>query len=98
MGGVKLQAEDLLEDVVERAVEKGRINKIFWKDVAGWKLQDSRDEKAQVLKSGKSSELLLDLPEFPSKSLLILTRRPEPSINPTLGDMKMQSRQITSQH
>jgi hypothetical protein len=95
---VKLQVEDSLADVVERAVEKGRINEIFWKDVVGWKLLDSRDEKAQVVKSGKSSELLLDLPEFPSKSLLVITRRPESPINPALGEIKMQRRQITSQH
>ena len=85
---VKLQVEDSLADVVERAVEKGRINKIFWKDVAGWKLLDSRDEEAKEITSGKSSERLAKLPPFPDESLLILTRRPKSPINAALGEIK----------
>ena len=84
---VKLRVEDSLADVVERAVESKRINEIFWKDVAGWKLLDSRDEEAKELTSGKSSERLAKLPPFPDDSLLILTRRPAPPINPALGEI-----------
>ena len=43
----------------------------------GWELWDSRArEGSSNLHSGTSSEPLLDLPPFPSKSLLLLTRRP----------------------
>ena len=89
---------DSVQSVVKRASKDGDINKILWKDVAGWKLLDSRDEEAKELTSGKSSERLAKLPPFPDDSLLILTRRPKPPINSTLGEIKMQSRQITSQH
>ena len=88
VGDVKVQREDSLADVVERAVEKERIETIRWKDVAEWKLLDSRDEEAKEVTSGKSSEPLLDLPPFPSKSLLILTRRPKSPINAALGEIK----------
>ena len=88
VGDVKVQQEDSLADVVERAVEKERIETIRWKDVAEWKLLDSRDEEAKELTSGKSSERLAKLPPFPDESLLILTRRPEPPINPALGEIK----------
>ena len=93
MGDVKVQQEDSLADVVERAVEKERIEAIRWKDVAGWKLRDGREEEAKEIASGTSSEPLSDLPHFPSKSLLILTRRPVPPITTgsALGEDKIQN-------
>jgi hypothetical protein len=96
IGEEKLQEDDSVQTVVERAVEKRRIRLIFWMDVAGWKLRDSREEDAKQVASGTSSEPLSDLPHFPSKSLLILTRRPVPPITTSsaLGEIKMQNRQI----
>jgi hypothetical protein len=93
VGDVKVQQEDSLADVVERAVEKGRIEKILWKDVAGWKLLDSRDGDAKEVTSGTFSKSLLDLPQFPDESLLILTRRPVPPITTgsALGEDKIQN-------
>jgi hypothetical protein len=73
-GAVRPLPDDVLEDVVERAVEKKRIPFISWIDVAGWELWDSR-AKAKRLHSGISSERLLKLLPFPDESLLILTRR-----------------------
>jgi hypothetical protein len=77
-GDVRLEPTDTLADVVERAVGKKDIERIAWKDVAGWELRASRDKGAKQVASGTSSEPLLDLPDFPSKSLLIITRRPPP--------------------
>jgi hypothetical protein len=91
-GDVRVQVGDSLADVVERAVEKGRINSIYWKDVAGWKLRDSREDEAKQVASGTSSERLSKLPPFPDESLLILTRRPVPSITTSsaLGEINME--------
>ena len=75
IGEEKLQEGDSVQTVVKRAVEGGDINPIIWKDVAGWKLLDSRAEKAEQLHSGTSSERLLKLLPFPDESLLLLTRR-----------------------
>ena len=75
IGEEKLQECDSVQAVVERAVEKKRIESIDWKDVAGWKLLDSRAEKAEQLHSGTSSQRLLKLPPFPDESLLLVTRR-----------------------
>ena len=72
----QLQPQDLVQDVMQRAVEQELIDPIRWKDVAGWKLQ--RPDGAFVKEDGRRSEPLLDLPPFPSKSLLVLTRRPIP--------------------
>jgi hypothetical protein len=79
-GAVRLLPDDLMEEVVDRAVEKKRIPSIFWVDVAGWELWGSRAKVGRPIQSGTSSEPLSDLPDFPSKSLLVLTRR---SIPPT---------------
>ena len=77
-GDVRLQQGDSLADAVDRAVEKKRIPSIFWVDVAGWELWGSREKVGRPIQSGTSSEPLSDLPAFPSKSLLVLTRRPIP--------------------
>jgi hypothetical protein len=71
-----LQQTDSVQTVVKRAAEADDIERIAWKDVAGWELRASRDKGAKQVASGTSSEPLLDLPDFPSKSLLIITRRP----------------------
>ena len=100
IGEEKLQEGDSVQSVVERAVEKERIEPIRWKDVAGWKLLDSRDEDAKEVKSGTYSERLSKLPPFPDESLLILTRRPVPPImtSSALGEIESrQSRQIAQQ-
>jgi hypothetical protein len=78
VGDVRLKPGDSLSDVLERAVEKKRIESIDWKDVAGWRLWDS-PEKVQLLHSGTRSEPLLDLPQFPSKSLLLIKRQLPPT-------------------
>ena len=100
IGEEKLQEGDSVQSVVERAVEKERIESIRWKDVAGWKLRDSPEEDSKELASGTFSKPLLDLPQLISKSLLILTRRPVPPImtSSALGEIKSrQSRQIAQQ-
>ncbi len=93
IGEEKLQEGDSVQSVVKRAVEGNDINSIFWKDVAGWKLRDSRDEDAKEVKSGTSSERLSKLLPFPDESLLILTRRPVPPITTgsALGEDKIQN-------
>jgi hypothetical protein len=80
IGEEKLQEGDSVQSVVLRAVEQRLIRPIFWMDVTGWQLRESRQLDAPQIASGTSSEPLLDLPPFPSKSLLTITRRPVPSI------------------
>ena len=101
IGEEKLQEGDSVQSVVERAVEKERIESIRWKDVAGWKLLVSREEDAKEVKSGTSSERLSKLPPFPDESVLILTRGPVPPITTSsaLGEIQSrQSRQSYSNH
>ena len=74
-GDVKVEQGESLADVVERAVEKERIESIRWKDVAGWELWDSR-AKAKRLHSGTSQRAAVGpSATSQSKSLLVLTRR-----------------------
>ena len=93
IGEERLQEGDSVQSVVKRAVEGGDIHSIFWKDVAGWKLRDGREEEAKEVASGTSSERLSKLPHLPDESLLILTRRPVPPITTgsALGEDKMQN-------
>ena len=72
VGDVRLEGLTSLADVVERAVEKRRIRPIDWMDVAGWKL---KRPDGSLVEEGGRSEPLQDLPTFPSKSLLTITRR-----------------------
>jgi hypothetical protein len=75
IGEEKLQEGDSVQAVVERAVEKERIESIRWKDVAGWQLRESRQRDARQIASGTSSERLVKLLPFPEESLLTITRR-----------------------
>ena len=77
IGEEKLQEGDSVQSVMERAVEKKRIESIDWKDVAEWQLWGS-PEKVQRLHSGTRSKRLSELLPFPDESLLVLTRRPIP--------------------
>jgi hypothetical protein len=77
-GALRLQPQDFVQDVMQRAVKEELIDPIRWREVTGWKLLDSRAEKAKQLHSGTSSERLLKLLPFPEESLLVLTRRPIP--------------------
>ena len=72
IGEERLEEGDSVQSVLERAVEKERIEAIRWKDVEGWKLTRPDDS---VVEEGGRSKPLLDLPPFPSKSLLLTTRR-----------------------
>ena len=78
IGEEKLQEGDSVQSVMERAVEKKRIESIDWKDVAEWQLWGSREKVGRPIQSGTSSERLLKLLPFPDESLLVLTRRPIP--------------------
>jgi hypothetical protein len=73
-----LQQTDSVQTVVKRAAEARDIERIDWKDVAGWKLWDSRGKNAKQVASGTSSDRLTKLLPFPDESLLIITRRPPP--------------------
>jgi hypothetical protein len=72
VGGVRLQAHDLLQDVVQRAVEEELIEPIRWKDVRGWQLR--RSDGTLVSEGARRSVLLEKLLPFPSECLLIITR------------------------
>ena len=75
-GALRLQPQDFVQDVMQRAVEQKLIRPIDWMDVDGWELWGSRAKASRPLQSGPSSERLLKLLPFPDESLLALTRRP----------------------
>ena len=77
VGDVAPLPNDSIRSVMQRAVEKKRIESIDWKDVAEWQLWGS-PEKVQRLHSGTRSKRLSELLPFPDESLLVLTRRPIP--------------------
>jgi hypothetical protein len=74
-----LQQTDSVQSVVKRAAEARDIERIDWKDVAGWRL--TRPDGSLVAdgdSNGGRSEPLTKLLPFPDESLLIIRRRPPP--------------------
>jgi hypothetical protein len=74
-----LQQTDSVQTVVKRAAEARDIERIDWKDVAGWRL--TRPDGSLVAdgdSNGGRSEPLTKLLPFPDESLLIIRRRPPP--------------------
>ena len=77
-GALRLQPQDFVQDVMQRAVEQKLIRPCDWIDVGGWELWGSRDKVGQSLGWGTSSERLMKLLPFSNESLLVLTRRSIP--------------------
>ena len=67
---------DTVQSVMERAVEKQRIDPIFWRDVKGWELWQSQKMLGGPFRWGISSERLATVPGLVSDSLLLLKRWP----------------------
>jgi hypothetical protein len=71
VGVVELLDGGSVSKVVERAVEKRRINDIFWRDVECFQLDDGERRTADAR--------LATLPPFTDDSVLTITRRPPPA-------------------
>jgi hypothetical protein len=78
VGEEKLQEDDSVQSVMQRAVDEELIDPIRWREVAGWELWGSRAKAGHPIQSGTSSERLRKLLPFPDESLLVLTRQPLP--------------------